>query len=309
MEKTKIIFIGNYKGGVGKTTTTIQLAQCLSKKHKVLTLDLDPQSSLSELQFTHHEKSIHMLENIPDDETLNYVFDISIKKIQKYHSLNINFKDSLIKKFQNQYDFVCSSLFYNKGNGSFDNLILNMSDNIEYLSILKNYVDTIKNKYDFILIDCPPSNNLITRSAFLMSDYYLIPTILDKISTNGVLHYIKVVNETYNKYCVEHEDSIIFKSIFGNRPQLLGIFFNLVRKQATNSNSIAKVDLQKSIDEFNNKINSTNIHIFDDICIDNLVPIAQATQFAEECWNFNVFETLSQKILERIKEIEQKDVK
>lgn len=88
-------------------------------------------------------------------------------------------------------------------------------------------------------------------------------------------------------------DYYLIPTIFGNCPQLLGIFFNLVKKKATNSNSIAKADLEKSVDEFNNKINSTNkIHIFD-ICIGNLMRIAQATQLAEECWNFNGFETSS----------------
>lgn len=42
---------------------------------------------------------------------------------------------------------------------------------VEYLSILKKYIDSVKGEYDFILIDCPPTNNIITMAAFLMSDY------------------------------------------------------------------------------------------------------------------------------------------
>ena len=85
------------------------------------------------------------------------------------------------------------------------------------------------NDFDYILIDCPPSSNLITQSAFLMSDYYLIPTVLDSISTNGVIHYIKTVKETYKKYCGDsNDDSILFKHYFGKEPELIGIFYNLI---------------------------------------------------------------------------------
>ena len=65
-----------------------------------------------------------------------------------------------------------------------------------------------------------------------MSDYYLIPTVLDSISTNGVIHYIKTVKETYKKYCGDsNNDSILFKHYFGKEPELIGIFYNLIRKQ------------------------------------------------------------------------------
>ena len=69
-------------------------------------------------------------------------------------------------------------------NMGLDALVLKMKNNIQYLSILKNWIDMVKDKYNFILIDCPPSNNLVTRSAFLLSDYYIIPTVLDGLSTN-----------------------------------------------------------------------------------------------------------------------------
>ena len=78
----KVVFVGNYKGGVGKTTTVVNFANCLSKEgHKVLTIDLDPQSSLSEIQISSFlSKTLAELE---DDEVLNHIFDLYITKIKK----------------------------------------------------------------------------------------------------------------------------------------------------------------------------------------------------------------------------------
>ena len=94
----KIIFIGNYKGGVGKTTTVINLAQYFSENDKkVLTIDLDPQSSLSEIQVNNYSQK--PLIDIPDNETLNYIFDLSIMKIKHYPSLRLDFSsNNIIKK-------------------------------------------------------------------------------------------------------------------------------------------------------------------------------------------------------------------
>lgn len=77
----KIILVGNYKGGVGKTTAVINLADAFSSKgFKVLTVDLDPQSSLSEIQAENfHQGS---LKEIPDQETLNYFIDLSILSLK-----------------------------------------------------------------------------------------------------------------------------------------------------------------------------------------------------------------------------------
>lgn len=292
----KIIFIGNYKGGVGKTTTTLNLAQYFSeKKHKVLTIDLDPQSSLSEIQIHFSHK---VLKDIPDSETLNYVYDLSIMRIARYPGLNLDFSPAIIKKRNDYYDFIPSSLFYKGGDG-LDSLAIKMKSNIEYLAILKNYIDTIKNGYDFILIDCPPSSNLITQSAFLLSDYYLIPTVLDDISTNGVIHYIHTVNDTYKKYCVNHEDAILANHFFGNCPKLIGVFYNLIRGQV-NYNSADKrfKEALKKADD---------VHVFD--CnINNYIDIARSAEKGEMSKEKNDFSQFSEEILERLKQLDRKSV-
>ena len=181
---TKIIFIGNYKGGVGKTTSVLNFAEYFSRaEKKVLVLDLDPQSSLSEILVANGNYG--SLSDLPENETLNYVFDLYISKIEKYNAIELKFDKAMIKSYKEMYDFVPSSLFYRENMG-LDALVLKMKNNIQYLSILKNWIDMVKDKYNFILIDCPPSNNLVTRSAFLLSDYYIIPTVLDGLSTNGV---------------------------------------------------------------------------------------------------------------------------
>ncbi len=240
---TKIIFIGNYKGGVGKTTSVLNFAEYFSINNKnVLVLDLDPQSSLSEILVANG--GTLSLSALPENETLNYVFDLYILKLKKYNALEIKFDDVMIKKYKNLYDYVPSSLFYRKNMG-LDTLALMMEDDIQYLSILKIWLDTVKEKYDIILIDCPPSNNLITKSAFLMSDYYIIPTILDGLSTNGVIHYINTIEETYDEYCVKREDALIAKHFFGEKPQLIGIFYNLLRARVNYSD--AKTDFENEI--------------------------------------------------------------
>jgi len=212
---TKIIFIGNYKGGVGKTTSVLNFAEYFSKENKnVLVLDIDPQSSLSEILVSNG--GFGVLRDLSEDETLNYVFDLYISKIQKYPSIELVFRKSIIKNYKDKFDFVPSSLFY-RGNMGLDALVLKMKNDIQYLAVLKNWIDTVKDKYDFIFIDCPPSNNLITRSAFLLSDYYIIPTVLDGLSTNGVIHYISTIENTYNEYCETGEDALITKHFFGEK--------------------------------------------------------------------------------------------
>jgi len=201
------------------------------------------------------------LENLDQNGSLNVNELVSrLKQNSSYdsisfgsNSLNLKFTNTIVKKVD-EYSFIPTSLFYRNGIG-LDVLAIDMEDRIEYLSILKDYVYTLKNDFDYILIDCPPSSNLITQSAFLMSDYYLIPTVLDSISINGVIHYIKTVKETYKKYCGNsNDDSILFKHYFGKEPELIGIFYNLIRKQVNYDSADKEFRaalLRENIDEDN----------------------------------------------------------
>lgn len=289
---TKVIFIGNYKGGVGKTTSVLNFAEYFSKAGKrTLVLDIDPQSSLSEILVANG--GYGSLSDLSERETLNYIFDLYISKIKKYTAIEIRFDVAMIKNYKNCFDFVPSSLFY-RNNMGLDALALMMEDDIQYLSILKNWIDTIRDGYDIILIDCPPSNNLITRSAFLMSDYYVIPTILDGLSTNGVIHYIKTIEETYMEYCEKREDALIAKHFFGEKPQLIGIFYNLIRKQ---------VDYNDAKEDFENEIvkqTPYNKSIILNSEINNYIDIARRTQEGNVSIDKRDFEKLAGEIINKI---------
>lgn len=259
----KIIFFGNYKGGVGKTTSVYYIARYLCSEpynKRILLLDLDPQSSLSDICIKYYQSTANtnLKDTIPDDECLNYVYDLSMRKIEKYKGLKLTFNLNKLIKSKDNFHFIPSNLYYPNNSKAahklgLDELALKMKDTVEYMSILKELVDNIENnyiiknengiaipnaKFDYIFIDCPPANNAITKSAFLLADYFAIPTVLDGISTNGVIHYIETVAGTYKYYCKNTEDALIYKHLFGKRPNLLGIFYTLIRGQASYSEDI-----------------------------------------------------------------------
>lgn len=301
MEHTKTIFVGNYKGGVGKTTSVLNFAEHFAEKgKKVLVLDLDPQSSLSEILVSNNSGS---LKEIAPEQTLNYVFDLNISRIRKYNSIKLRFdSDCMIQKYKKgNYDFIASSLFY-KGGVGLDELAVKMEDNIEYLSILQGFLNQIlENKqYDYIIMDCPPSNNLITRSAFLLSDYYVIPTILDKVSANGVAHYIKTVNGTYEKYCGENsEDKMLARHFFGDKPRLLGVFCTFIRGQVNYES--ARDSLVNVLDE---ECREEEIYFFKEE-VNNFIDIARSTEMGEGSKAGKDYKKLAESMLERLENIKK----
>lgn len=253
----KIVFFGNYKGGVGKTTSVYNIARYLCRapyNKRILLLDLDPQSSLSDICIKYYNgtSTANIKNNILDNQCLNYVYDLNVRKIEKYQNLDLEFDLESLVFQKGNFCFVPSNLYYpNKAAAAdklgLDELAIKMKDTVEYMGILKgiiSYIDKnyqIKDeagnvipdaKFDYIFIDCPPANNIITKGAFLTADYFAIPTILDGMSTNGVIHYIETVAGTYKQYCQDSDDAIIYRHLFGDRPKLLGIFYTFIRGQA-----------------------------------------------------------------------------
>jgi cellulose biosynthesis protein BcsQ len=239
----KKIFIGNYKGGVGKTTTVFEIGAGLARNHgkKVLLIDLDPQCSLTNICMQTAGLSF---DNIKSEETLNYAFDLygeNIKETSRLQILEGNIKsmytciNNFIKNISvhGQLSFVPTAL--NLKNSRINDLA-------DRLSAHKNGVISIacllsdiekNNEFDYILVDCPPSSNIIIQGFFLYCDYYLIPTIGDEISVNGVTDYITEIESTYLKFAYnDYIGGLLLKKYFGEKPKLIGILETIYKNRA-----------------------------------------------------------------------------
>ena len=175
MSKVRVIAIANQKGGVGKTTTSINLSSSLAEAgKKVLTIDVDPQgNTTSGLGLNKH--SIE-----------NTIYDVFIEQL--------HIKDVKQKSCVEGLDVIPANIDLT---GAEIELI--GKSNKEF--IIKNEIDSIKNDYDFIIIDCPPSLNIITINALTASDTVLVPIQCEYFALEGLeqlLHTIGLVKERLN---------------------------------------------------------------------------------------------------------------
>lgn len=257
----KVISIINYKGGVGKTASTYNIAFGLSflNKHKVLMIDLDPQCSLSTVCMKALSATKGQMLNVSDlkpEQTINSV--IKDYLTAGNDNPNIDLNQLITKDFYTTYygkvfsgvDFIPATMYekygslHDKGLDDLEiDIIRNYANKVTALDLVsifaKFFTDTgIYDEYDFILFDCPPANNVITQNALLVSDYYLIPTIMDDISSNGINHLINVIeNSVYqsiyndNQRLIERCDTDSYLNFFKHKPELLGIFETMRKTQ------------------------------------------------------------------------------
>lgn len=305
------IFVGNYKGGVGKTTSVFHISNYITKLQegkKVLMIDLDPQCSLSEICMTKHKKN---LEDLEDEECLNYILDIYNLKFRKYNNIDIKLDiERLIKSQGKNTDFIPSSLYYKENKRGLDNIIGDFQKYEDSIFIINQFIldSKLDESYDYIIFDCPPSNNVITQSAFLISDYYLIPTIMDNISAKGVRHYVNSVDNIYNDFCKNHEDAEIMKVVFKEKPHLLGVFETLYKYNVSNGETIDSmkeelsknkiIEIEKILNEHNNIIFNTRIS--------NYIDIARGTAVGEQNKKTEGYRELTEEIIDRINKYENK---
>ena len=154
------ISVANQKGGVGKTTTSVNLASCLAEqKKKVLLVDLDPQGNATSGV------------GIDKEETEHSVYDVLINDTPA--------AEAIIKT-----DFVNLSLL--SSGIDLAGAEIEMVDIENREQLLKNALQKVKNDYDFIIIDCPPSLGLLTLNAFTASDSIIMPIQCEYYALEGL---------------------------------------------------------------------------------------------------------------------------
>lgn len=171
----RIIAIANQKGGVGKTTTSINLSSCIAAKgKKVLVIDMDPQGNTTSGY------------GIEKNELENTIYELIMG--------DCTVEDCILKEVLPNVSILPSNV--NLAAAEIELIGVKDKD-----FILKNEIDWVKDNYDFIIIDCPPSLNLLTVNAMTTADSVLVPIQCEYYALEGLsqlIHTVNLVKERLN---------------------------------------------------------------------------------------------------------------
>ncbi len=191
----KVISITNQKGGVGKTTTTINLSAALAKKgKKVLVIDCDPQGNAT--------SGFGIDKNNEDTIT---VYELLLGEC--------SIKEAIIAD-------VFPNLSVIPSNVNLAAIEVQTMDQKEKEYILKKEIDWIKKDYDFILLDCPPALSMLTINALTTSDSVLVPIQCEYYALEGLSQLIFTINLVRERMNDELEiDGVVF-TMYDSRTNL-----------------------------------------------------------------------------------------
>ena len=268
-----IIATANMKGGVGKTTITVNIATCLAKNYgkKVLVLDLDSQISatlslMSPVEFAKRRKQRktlrYLLDQIinPEPEAKFTIHDIIQPQVCNLPGLN------LIPGDIDLYDeFVVSEMLHNQsvalGEQDFET-IWNRFERVLIRDILK----PVRDEYDFILLDCAPGYNLMTRSALASSDFYILPARPEPLSVIGIQLLERRISQLKDSHKQEAKIDI----------KILGIVFSMSSTNILNSKYYKQV-MHRVIEDFGiDKICKAQIPVDVNVAkaVDSFMPVS-----------------------------------
>lgn len=232
----KIISVINYKGGVGKTTVTANIAAELARRNKkVLLLDMDAQASLTFSFITpdywnQSLKDTHTIKNYFDAISQGFVPPPLSNFVIRPTPINNHLKNIGSSGF---VDLISSHLGLINVDLELATLLggANMNQaKFNYIKVHGKLRDSIieyaSGHYDVVLIDCPPNFNIVTKNALIASDQILIPAKPDYLSTLGIDYLHRSVNQLITEF---NEFVSMDPAIRPSNPHILGVVFTMIQ--------------------------------------------------------------------------------
>lgn len=256
----KIVSMINWKGGVGKTTATLNIGAGLAKfrefdNSRVLLVDLDPQTNLSyssmgvndyiKWAYTDEKSTLKDLYN----DYLNTTNDFDVNDALVKDAIK---STSNVHLLPSHLDLIFIDMKLARKKEGSTELEMMAGEELKKLSILSNLFKEIEENYDYIICDCPPNFNLVTQNAIFASEALIIPALPDFLSTIGMQQIVQEVSQMnirVRKYISLYDETIEYTDT-----ELKGIIFTRVKEYGGGPKASHKSTINRIKGRFNGSV-------------------------------------------------------